>query len=109
MERRPRRLHQNIAGGRQVDNNLLQPVGEERQYEFLRELQNRDANLIHASQDVVITNITYESMNIVGQDIVERNIAIESLGAVMRRKMKEAQEKASPATRNTSERGSDDS
>ena len=109
MERRSRHLQQNIAGERQENNNLLQPVGEERRYGFLRELENRDATLIHAPQDVEITNITYESCNRVGQDIVERNLVIESLGAVMRRKMKEAQEKASPATRNTTERGSADS
>ena len=97
-----------MAGRRQGENNLQQPVAEQGRYEFLRELQSRDANLIHASQDVVLTNMTYESMNVVGQDIVERNITIESLAAVMKRKLKEAQQNTRPATGNTSERGTAD-
>ena len=52
--------------------------------------------LIHASQQVVLTNFTYESMNVVGQEITERNITIESTAAVMRRKLTEARENERP-------------
>ena len=90
-ERQQNRPRRNQRGG-----NLRPPreVGE--QYEFLHELQRGEANLIHASQNVVLSTFKYESMNVVGQEITERNITIESTAAVMRRKLTEAREKERP-------------
>ena len=90
-ERQLNRARRNQRGG-----NLRTPGAVGEQYEFLRELQQREANFIHASQQVVLTNLTYESMNVVGQEITERNITIESTAAVMRRKLKEARENERP-------------
>ena len=100
---------QNRAVGHRRGGNLRPPVAEGEQYEFLRELQHREANFMHASQEVELTNLTYESMNVVGQEIVERNITIESTAAVMRRKLKEARENERPTAGITPERRAADS
>ena len=83
---------QNRARRSQRGCNLRPPGAVGEQYEFLHELQRREANFIHASQQVVLTNLTYESMNVVDQEITERNITIESTAAVMKRKLEEARE-----------------
>ena len=68
----------------------------QQQYEFLRGLQREEANFIQASQQVVLTHYTYESVNIVDQEITERNITVESTADVLRRKLAEARENEHP-------------
>ena len=91
-ERQQNRPRRNQRGA-----NLRPPgeVGE--QYEFFHELQRDEANVIHASQNVVLSTFKYESMNVCGQDITERNSTIESTAAVMRRKLAEARENERPS------------